>query len=108
MKIFLLAGICLLISIISFAQTPNKTAEENLPTPTKGYYSIYKNAEKLMPERETRTAAPDSVINNVSKGYFGIASNNKKLGTKYKAYSNRKPAVTKGYYSIGNNSSKLK
>ncbi len=106
MKIFLLTGMCLLITVISFSQKLNK-ATENLPIPAKGYYSIYRNAEKLTPLRENRTATVDADANNISKGYYSISSNREQLGVKYKAYESGSLAVTKGYYSIGNNSSKL-
>ena len=107
MKIFLMAATCVLLSVVSNAQQGNNKSVQALPVPVKGYYSIYQNAQKLIPQREYKAGIADAEVNNVQKGYYAIASNNEKLAPKYKVYSHDRPAVTKGYYSIGNNNKKL-
>lgn len=95
-----------------------------LPVVTKGYYSIYRNAEKLKHTESQQASAKKSADQSraeVKKGYYAIGKNSGKIieqragrgidfsniagaGTSGKSPF---PVITKGYYSIGRNAEKL-
>ena len=108
-RLYILSAFFSLLSIYTNAQT--RTSKTSVvPTVTKGYYSIGRNAEKL--NNGTFLALVQSATyHTAQKGYYTINEKRYKLP---KFYSTNAPAsggklpVQKGYYSIGNNNEKLK
>lgn len=107
-------------------QTSNiKSSKSATPVITKGYYSIYRNAEKLRPAESKSQPAPIVTLPvppQIRKGYYDIGKNREKireqrageridfLNTTGTGVSGKSPfgVVTKGYYSIGKNAEKLR
>ena len=72
------------------------------PLITKGYYSIYKNADKLN-HQPAPVVVNKQTTNNYSKGFFAIGSKHHQLhkgGKSFIATTPRQRTATKGYYSI--------
>lgn len=115
------------LAVSSKAQhTDNKKGSDPTagPVVTKGYYSIYKNAEKIKPEQSQKASAKkntDESMAEVKKGYYSIGKNSGKIREQNAGreidFSNIPgagasekppfPVITKGYYSIGRNAEKL-
>jgi hypothetical protein len=112
-KIWILAVVLLFIGNDTKAQSTetnnqsnqkpiNKIAAEQPFTVTKGYYSIYRNAEKL--NHQTVTV----VVNNntgdtYTKGFYAIGNKHTQLhkgGKSFIVTTPKRPIATKGYYSI--------
>jgi hypothetical protein len=116
----------LFISAFLNAQTKTDRVERNgaRPLVTKGYYSIYNNAEKLNSSNYRKTAENkggesikpgSSVAVSPQKGYYSIGKNAERITTNQSldlnSYSGiiqkEVPVINKGYYSIGTNAKKL-
>ncbi len=108
-RLYILSAFFTLLSIYSNAQTRiNKTSV--VPTVTKGYYSIGRNAEKL-DNVTTLAVVQSTTYYTTQKGYYTINEKRYKLPKFYSVNvspSGAKIPVKKGYYSIGNNTDKLK
>src|SRR3954452_25376999 len=112
-KIWILAVTLLLIGIYTKAQNTetniqsgrkpiNPTASEPPFKITKGYYSIYRNAEKLNHQPVT-VVVNNNAANNYTKGFYAIGSKHTQLhkgGKSIIVTSQKRPFATKGYYSI--------
>ena len=119
-KSILLAG-CIFSFLFSYSQTTNRktTLPNQRNNITKGYYSIYRNHEKLNQATSIHGTESGTATNTASevfprKGFYAIGK--KKLqsnGVSLNQDPNRggvrmlRPVITKGYYSIGDNSRKL-
>lgn len=104
---FILLVATLFIPILSFAQTDTTKSPNQRNAPTKGYYAIGDNGNKL---RINSKPSNDSVIiPTITKGYYALKNNNQKLAKKPSKLNQQqiRPTVTKGYYLIGNNAEKL-
>jgi len=108
-RLYILSVFFILLSIYSNAQTRvSKTSV--VPTVTKGYYSIGRNAEKLN-NGTSLTLVQSTTYYTAQKGYYTINEKRYKLPKFYSANvpaSGGKLPVQKGYYSIGSNNEKLK
>ncbi len=99
----LLTVAIVLIPAISFAQSNNLQQEKFKPT--KGYYAIHNNADKLLPTDKNTVAVTD--VLEAKKGYFAIGKNKQQVKQVGLPNTEVKPKVTKGYYAIGKNADKL-
>lgn len=131
---FKLAVCFISMSSFSYAQSETDNIESRtsstMPVVTKGYYSIYKNAEKLKSSAgkltfSNKASGFDASDRNISialkKGYLSIGSNAQKKRAQMTEeginfsdksstgviQSNTFPVIKKGYFSIGNNAQKL-
>jgi hypothetical protein len=112
-RIWILAVALLLIGNYSKAQnaeTNDKTNRPLINKPvseppfkiTKGYYSIYRNAEKLNHQPITIVVNNNSV-DNYPKGFYAISNKHTHLhkgGKSFIVTTPSRPLATKGYYSI--------
>lgn len=115
----LLLLVCfMLLCSLSYSQAnlqETTNTKQQIPLITKGYYSIYNNAEKLK-----FTTPTDSIIQAynlpVTKGYYSIKYNSDKISSKRMTLGNIRNTtlrklpvrdVKKGYFSIGKNIEKL-
>ncbi|MCM5530397.1 hypothetical protein [Parasegetibacter sp. NRK P23] len=99
------------IAVLLISGTFAASAQSNNDNkPTKGYYSIGKNAEKTKKApSEGITIKRSATAPSVQKGYYSIGTNNRKLQKPITIVSTSTPAApSKGYYGIGNNAEKLK
>ena len=108
-RLYILSVFFTLVSIYSNAQTRIGKIKV-VPTVSKGYYSIGRNAEKL--NNGPSLALVQSITYyTAQKGYYTINEKRYKLPKFYSVNvpaSGTKLPVQKGYYSIGNNNEKLK
>ncbi len=89
-----------------------KARATKLPVITKGYYSIYKNNEKLA------VGSPLKIVTNPviaegspAKGYYSIGNNQRNIykgGESFISKTPQNPSANKGYYSIDRSSGKTK
>ena len=106
MKRILALAVCLVIlSQISFSQDrkPHPAA------PTKGYYAIGRNAEKLRVKHKQASRVEDPYV-YTDKGYYALRNNRQWLPWRSAIKAAVVPQaseIRKGYYSIGNNAQKL-
>jgi hypothetical protein len=112
-KIWILAVALLLISNFTIAQNTetnnqsgrkqiNKTPNEPPFKITKGYYSIYRNAEKLN-HPPVPVIVNNNIDNNYVKGFYAIGNKHTQLhkgGKSFIVTTPKRPVATKGYYSI--------
>ena len=112
-KIWIMSVALLLISNFSkcqSAETTNNTNRDQINKPitkppfnlTKGYYSIYRNAEKLNHQPITVVVNKNSV-DNYPKGFYSISNKHAQLhkgGKSFIVTIPSRPLATKGYYSI--------
>jgi hypothetical protein len=81
----------------------NKKSKEAPFKVTKGYYSIYRNADKLN-HRPVKVAIDSSKSpDTYTKGYYSIGGKHKQLhkgGKSVIATTPKRPVSIKGYYSI--------
>src|SRR5689334_19804653 len=80
----------------------NKTATEQSFKVTKGYYSIYRNAEKLN-HQPLPVVVNNDAGNTYTKGFYAIGNKQMQLhkgGKSFIVASPKRPVATKGYYSI--------
>jgi|SRR5688500_3375209 len=108
MRLYILSAFFTLLSIYSNAQT--RTSKTSVvPTVTKGYYSIGRNAEKLN-NGTSLTLVQSTTYYTAQKGYYTVNEKRYKLPKFYSVNVARpgpKMPVKKGYYSIKNNAQKL-
>lgn len=80
----------------------NSTAARQPFKVTKGYYSIYRNAEKLNHQPVT-VAVNKNPSNTYTKGFYAIGNTHTQLhkgGKSFIATTPKRPLAAKGYYSI--------
>lgn len=108
-KYFLIAFSLLFAASISFAQQTDEGTEKqkrNTVTVQKGYYSIYKNSEKLNNRRPVTTVIVNThtpETNNYNKGFYAIGDNHKNVhrsGKSFIVITPKRPIAGKGYYSV--------
>src|SRR4051794_29770143 len=112
-KIWILAVTLLLIGNYTKAQNAktnkhssskqvNTTTSELPFKVTKGYYSIYKNVEKLDCKPVPVVITSNASI-NYTKGFYAIGNKHTQLhrgGKSFIVTNPKRPVATKGYYSI--------
>src|SRR3954470_17595411 len=112
-KIWILAVTLLLIGNYTKAQNAetniqsgrkqiNTTATEPPFEITKGYYSIYRNAEKLN-HQPVPVVVNNNIDNKYAKGFYAIGNKHTQLhkgGKSIIVTAPKRPIATKGYYSI--------
>src|SRR4051794_36392845 len=79
----------------------SKTATEPPFKITKGYYSIYRNAEKLN-HQPVPVVVNNNAANNYTKGFYAIGNKHTQLhkgGKNFITTTPKKPFAIKGYYS---------
>jgi len=80
----------------------SKTAKEPPFKITKGYYFIYRNAEKLN-HQPVPVVVNKNAANNYTKGFYVIGNKHAQLhkgGKSFIVTTPKRPIATKGYYSI--------
>lgn len=107
-RLYILSAFFTLLSIYTNAQT--RTSKTSVvPTVTKGYYSIGRNAEKLN-NGPSLALVQSTTYYTAQKGYYNINEKRYKLPKFYSVNVSPAPAKTnvkKGYYSIGRNVEKM-
>ena len=106
-RLLVFSTMFILFSLYSNAQTITNT--KYIPTVTKGYYSIGRNAEKLN-NGPALQMVQTITYNTAQKGYYTVSEKRYKLPKFYQVKAPAKRVQTpvkKGYYSIGQNLEKL-
>ena len=112
-KIWILAVALLFIGNYTIAQSTetnnqynqkqiNTTATKQPFKITKGYYSIYRNVEKLN-HQPVPVVINNNAANNYTKGFYAIGNKYTQLhkgGKSLIVTTSKRPVATKGYYSI--------
>lgn len=81
-------------------------AKATQPIVTKGYYAIYKNAEKLSqsgPLISIASKGNETVTVQPVKGYYSMNNHHRKIyksGVSFIAKEQKRPVSSKGYYNI--------
>ncbi len=108
MKIRIIISSALFMLFVGFANAQSMTKTRSIPTVSKGYYSIGRNAEKI--NGTGLQLVQTSTHYTAQKGYYTISEKRYKLPKFYKVNAQdprpRTP-VKKGYYSIGENLERL-
>lgn len=105
MKLHFLAATMILL-LLSFLSNAQANSKKNHPVVTKGYYSIGNHSAKL-PAAAIKTF-PLPAQPSIQKGYYSFESNRNKLPASNGIdVPKNKSRVTKGYYGIGDNYKKL-
>ncbi len=109
-KSMITTALLLFVTLFSNAQTSgndNGQIIKSKPVVTKGYYSIYRNHEKLNKGKTFIPVTPkDELLISQAhhKGYYSIGDNHTevhKQGKSFIAITPRRPVSHKGYYSVG-------
>lgn len=103
MSKILMSVVFIFLSLVVVNAQSATTAQ---PIITKGYYSIYKNADKLKPSGPLISISArdnEAAVIQPAKGYYSMNNHHRKIyksGVSFIARKQKRPVASKGYYNM--------